>query len=94
MSTVAHSPSHRGEIAELFIRDAATLLLRSWRPCYALYALATTNALPRRLCYLGIVNLGASATLPLCSWPCSSALLKLVSLFWILGPILSGSILM
>ena len=68
MSIVAHSPLHRGEIAELFIRDAAMLLLRSARPCYALYALTTTNALPRRLCYLGIVNLGASATL-LAFWP-------------------------
>ena len=28
MSIVAQLPSHRGEIAELFIRDAATLLLR------------------------------------------------------------------
>ena len=53
------------------------------------YHLATTNALPRRLCYLGIVNLGASVTLPLRSWhalgvlanarPCSSASLKLDS---------------
>ena len=72
MSIVAHSPSHRGEIAELFIRDAATLLLRSVRPCYALYALTTTslrpNAPPRRLCFLGIVDISASATLPLRSW--------------------------
>ena len=34
----------------------------------ALCALATTNALPRRLCYLDVVNIGASATLPLRSW--------------------------
>ena len=68
MSIVAQSPPHRGEIAELFIRDAATLLLRYARSCYALCALATTNALPRRLCYLDIVNIGASATLPLRSW--------------------------
>ena len=49
MSTVAQSPSHRSEIAGLFIRDAATLMLpeRSARFGYALYALATTNALPR-----------------------------------------------
>ena len=73
MSIVAHSPSHCGEIAELFIRDAATLLL--YTLCAALlrsvrshYDLATTNASPRRLCYLGIVNLGAYATLPLRSW--------------------------
>ena len=39
----------------------------SARPCHALYAL-TMNPLQRRLCYLGIVNLGDSATLPLCSW--------------------------
>ena len=41
------------------------ILLRSVRSCYDL---ATTNALPRRLCYLDIVNMGASATLPLRSW--------------------------
>ena len=67
MSIVAQSPSHRGEIAEYFVRDAAAHLQRSVRSCYALYA-ASTNALPRRLSYLGIVNLGLSATLPLCSW--------------------------
>ena len=42
MSIVAHSPSHRDEIAELLIRDAATLgatLLRSVR---SYYDLATT----------------------------------------------------
>ena len=68
MSIVAQSPSHRGEIAEFFIRDAATLcaiLLRSVRSVRSHYDLATTNALPRRLCYLGIVNLGASGTLQL-----------------------------
>ena len=52
MSIVVHSPSHRGEIAELFIRDAATLLLhaRSERPCYALYmyTLTTTSLRPKR----------------------------------------------
>ena len=68
MSIVAQSPSHRGEIAELFIRDAATLPLRYARSCYALCTLATTNALPRQMCYLDIVNIGASATLPLRSW--------------------------
>ena len=41
------------------------ILLRSVRSCYDL---ATTNALPQRLCYLDIVNMGASATLPLRSW--------------------------
>ena len=38
------------------------ILLRSVRSCYEL---ATTSALPRRLCYLDIVNIGAFATLPL-----------------------------
>ena len=38
------------------------ILLRFVRSCYEL---ATTSALPRRLCYLDIVNIGASATLPL-----------------------------
>ena len=70
MSIVAHSPSHRGEIGELFIRDAATLcatLLRSGR---SHYDLATANALPPQLCYMyiDIANLVASATLLLRSW--------------------------
>ena len=65
MSIVAQSPSHRGEIAELFIHDAARLLPRSVLSCYAL---ATTNALPQRPYYLGIVNLGDSATLLLRPW--------------------------
>ena len=70
MSTIAQSPSHRSEMAELLIRDAATLMLpvHSSRFGYALYALATTATLPRRLCYLGIFNIGASAML-LRSWP-------------------------
>ena len=46
MSIVAQSPSHRGEIAELFTNDAARLLLRSSRSGYALYALATTSLRP------------------------------------------------
>ena len=65
--------SNRGEIAKLFIRDAATLLLcfccaillRFVQSCYDL---ATTKALPQWLCHLDIVNIGASATLRLCSW--------------------------
>ena len=77
MSIEAQLPSHCGEIAELFIRDAATLLL-GLRFCCAMrdhvpsvhscYDHATTNTLPRRLCYLDIANMGASATLPLRSW--------------------------
>ena len=39
VTIVAQLPSHCGEIAELVIRDAAMLLLRSVRSCYALYAL-------------------------------------------------------
>ena len=68
MSIVARSPSHRGEIAELFIRDAATLCAILLCSVRSHYDLATTNALPRRLYYLGIVNLGASGTLQLHSW--------------------------
>ena len=68
MSIVAQSPSHRGEIAKLFIHNVAMLLPRSVRSYYALYALARINTLPRRQCYLGIVNLGASATILLRSW--------------------------
>ena len=41
------------------------ILLCSVHSCYGL---ATTNALPRRLCYLELVNMGASAMLPLRSW--------------------------
>ena len=85
MSIVAHSPPHRGEIAELFIREAATFLLRSARPCYALYALTTTSLRTRRFC-----GDCASATLLLQSW--RSALLQAlfkcppkVGVFWILG---------
>ena len=71
MNIIAQSLSHRGEIAELFIRDAATLLLHTlfaiWlQSVRSRYDLATTNALPRRLCYLG--NIGASVMLPLRSW--------------------------
>ena len=47
---------------------STTLLLRYGRSCYPLCALATTNTLPRRWCYLDIVNMGACATLPLRSW--------------------------
>ena len=67
MSIEPHSPSHRGEIAELFIGDAAMLPLRFARPCYTLYALTTTSLRQRASATtvpLGIVNLGASATLP------------------------------
>ena len=96
---ISNTASHCGEIAELFIRDAATLLLHSARPCYALHALTTTSLRPTCFhgdCYLGIVNLGASATL-LVFWPTPGlvqVLFTVVSLFWILGPILSSSILM
>ena len=38
------------------------------RPVRSRYDLATTNALPRRLCYLGIASLDASAMLLLRSW--------------------------
>ena len=68
MSIVAHLPPHRGEIAQLFIRDTATLSATLLRSVRSHYALATTNVLPRRLCYLGIAYLDASATLPLRSW--------------------------
>ena len=83
MSMVAHSPSHRGEIAELFIREAATLsatLPRSVRSHYDQRAYATSVLFrhSQTWCFCH-----ASATL-LAFWPCSSALLKLVSLFWIL----------
>ena len=68
MSIEPHSPLHRGEIAELFIRDAAMLPLRGSTLLHSVrshYDLTTTIALPRQLCHLGIVNLGASASLPL-----------------------------
>ena len=73
MNIIAQSLSHRGEITKLFFRHAATLLLHTLFAIWLQYVrsrydLATTNVLPRRLCYLGIVNIGASATLPLRSW--------------------------
>ena len=45
--------------------SSTTLLLRYAQSCYALCALATTNTFPRRLCFSDIVNIDASATLPL-----------------------------
>ena len=63
MSIVAQTPSHRDESADVFANDAATLSLRSSRSCYVLYVLTTTKALPRRLEFWGIENLGASVTL-------------------------------
>ena len=47
---------------------SATLCATLLRSVRSHYDLATTNVLPQRLCYLGIVNLGASATRPLRSW--------------------------
>ena len=97
MSIVAQSPSHRGEIVELFVRDAAALLLQSddlVMLCTRSIRPSTTNALQWRLCYLGIVNL---ALLPCSRYalgvlanfrPGLSDLMKFVSLFFffILGP--------
>ena len=71
------------------LRDLVTLCTLSLRPRYdqrASAATVPTLALLSRFRYA----LGALAN----SRPGSSALLKLVSLFLILGPILSGSILM
>ena len=75
MSILAQSQSHRCESPSyssamqlhFYCASAAlcTILLRSVRSCYEL---STTSALPRRLCYLYIVTIGASATLPLRSW--------------------------
>ena len=66
---MAKSPSYSSAMQLRFYYASAALcaiLLRSVRSCYEL---ATTSALPRRLCYLDIVNIGASAdTLPLRSW--------------------------
>ena len=47
---------------------SATLFATLLRSVRSHYDLATTNALPRRLCYFGIVNRGASVMLPLHSW--------------------------
>ena len=88
MSTVAQSPSHRSEIAELFMRDAATLMLpvRSSRFDYALYALATTTVLPRGLLFRYIQHWRLCHALGVLvnSRPGSIVLLKFVSLFCIL----------
>ena len=63
MSIVAQSPSHRGEIAVLFIRDAATLYAILIRSVRSRYDLATIYVLLFRHS-----NLGASATFRLRSW--------------------------
>ena len=72
------------------LRDLVTLCTLSLRPRYDQGASGATvlfrHSQPWRFCYA----LGVLAK----SRPCSSALLKLVSLFWILGPILSSSIRM
>ena len=68
MSIVAQSPSYSSAMKLRFYYASAALcmiFLRSVRSCYEL---ATISALPRRLCYLDIVNICASATLPLRSW--------------------------
>ena len=65
---MAKSPSYSSAVQLYFYYASAALcaiLLRSVRSCYEL---ATTNALPQQLCYLDIVNMGASVTLPLRSW--------------------------
>ena len=67
MSLVVHSPSRR-VIQSLCSFTSATLCVTLLRSVRSHYDLATTNALPWRLCYLSIINLGASATLPLRSW--------------------------
>ena len=63
MSILEQTPSHRDKSADVFAHDAATLSLRSSQSCYVLYVLTRTKALPRRLEFLGIENLGPSATL-------------------------------
>ena len=68
MGSVAQTSLHRDESADVFVHDAATLSLRSSRSCYVLYVLTTTKALPRRLEFLGIENLGASVMLLLRSY--------------------------
>ena len=75
MRFVAQTPSHRDESGDVIVHDAATLSLRSSRSCYVLYFLTTTKAFPRRLEFLGIENLGASATLLLRSGYVPTALM-------------------
>ena len=65
---MAKSPSYSSTMQLRFYYASAALceiMLPSVPSCYDH---ATTNTLPRRLCYLDIVNMGASATLPLRSW--------------------------
>ena len=92
MSIVAQSPPHRySSVMQLrfcyAMCDHSTLCLLSLRSLYDQRASAATllfrHSQPWRFCYA----LGVLAN----SRPCSSALLKLVSLFRILGPIMSGS---
>ena len=50
MTIVAQSPLRRSEIAELFLRDAATLLLRSVRYCKTPIPLDGDSATIRNFC--------------------------------------------
>ena len=81
---VKKSPSYRPRCSYASATLCATLL----RSVRSSYDLATTSTFPRRLCYLGIAHLGASATLPLPAFgvlanfrPDLNAFLKLVLLF-------------
>ena len=82
VSIVAQTPSHRNESADVFAYDAATLSLRSSRSCYVLHVLTTTKALPQRLEFLGIENLGASVTLLLRSYCALVALVTFQLRLW------------
>ena len=70
MSIIAQSPPHLSEITKLFIHNAATLLRRSLRYGYALYAALTTTSLRQTASASELSRhiLCASATLTLRSW--------------------------
>ena len=68
-STLAVTSWRNGRVIHPWCSYAsATLCATLLRSVGSHYDLHMTNALPRRLCHLGIINLGACATLPLRSW--------------------------
>ena len=69
---MAKSPSYSSAMQLRFYYASAALFAILLRSVRSFYALATTNALPRRLCYLDIVNMGVLVN----SLPGSNALLK------------------
>ena len=69
---MAKSPSYSSAMQLHFYYASSALCAILSRSVRSFYDLATTNALPRRLCYLDIVNMGVLVN----SLPGSNSLLK------------------